>query len=220
MCGRFTLRYSAAAFAGQLGLFDFPALEPRFNIAPTQSIAVIRNRDGQREAAELHWGLIPSWADDPSIGNRMINARGETVASKPSFRSAFKQRRCLILADGFYEWQKVGKAKQPFYFTMRDGGVFALAGLWERWKREPVTIESATIITTEANDLLRSMHDRMPVILTLDDCQRWLDPQLSDASKLEPMLKPYPADEMLATPVGTWVNSPSHEGARCVQAAD
>ncbi len=124
MCGRFTLRYSAAAFAQQLGLFDFPAFEPRYNIAPTQSIAVIRNHDGHREAAELHW-VDSLLGRRPSIGNRMINARAETVASKPSFRSAFKQRRCLILADGFNEWQKLGKAKQPYYFTLRDGGVFA-----------------------------------------------------------------------------------------------
>ncbi|MBL8828450.1 MAG: SOS response-associated peptidase [Planctomycetaceae bacterium] len=220
MCGRFTLRYSATAFAQQLGLFDVPAFEPRYNIAPTQSIAVIRNHDGQRQAADLHWGLIPSWADDPSIGNRMINARGETVASKPSFRSAFKQRRCLILADGFYEWQKLGKAKQPYYFTLRDGGVFAFAGLWEHWKRDSVTIDSATIITTEANDLLRSIHERMPVILRPEAYQRWLDPKLSDAGELESLLKPYSADEMQSTPVGTWVNSPSHEGARCVQAAE
>ncbi len=125
---------------------------------------MIRNHEGHREAAELHWGLIPSWADDPSIGNRMINARAETVASKPSFRSAFKQRRCLILADGFYEWQKLGKAKQPYYFTLRDGGIFAFAGLWEHWKRDSVTIDSATIITTTANDVLRPIHERMPVI--------------------------------------------------------
>ncbi len=168
----------------------------------------------------MHWGLIPSWADDPSIGNRMINARAETVASKPSFRSAFKQRRCLILADGFYEWQKLGKAKQPYYFTLRDGGIFAFAGLWEHWKRDSVTIDSATIITTTANDVLRPIHERMPVMLSAEGCERWLDPKLSAAADLQPLLQPYPADEMQATPVGTWVNSPSHEGARCVQAAE
>lgn len=222
MCGRFTLRYAPSVFAQQLGLFDGPTWEPRFNIAPTQSVLVVRQHASAKnpEWAQLNWGLIPSWADDPSIGNRMINARAETVASKPSFRTAFKQRRCLVVADGFYEWQRLGKAKQPYHFTLRDQQPFAFAGLWERWQQADRVIESCTIITTEANALLASVHERMPVILSPENARRWLDPQLREPSELEPLLRPYPADVMLATPVGTWVNSPSHEGMRCLQPAD
>ena len=149
MCGRYTLRSSPQAVAKAFRLTEPPDFSPRYNIAPTQQVLAIRQQDGNRQASFLHWGLIPSRADDPSIGNRMINARADTVAVKPSFRSAFKKSRCLIVADGFYEWQKTGKAKQPFYIRLKQDGPFAFAGLAEHWHRGDQAIDSCTIITTE-----------------------------------------------------------------------
>jgi putative SOS response-associated peptidase YedK len=162
--------------------------------------------------------LIPSWADDPAIGARLINARAETVASKPSFRSAFRQRRCLIVADGFYEWQKLDRRKQPHYIRLRDGSPFAFAGLWERWDHtgsEP--IESCTIITTEPNSLVAPLHNRMPVVLPRDDYAVWLDPEVQKADVLEPLLRPYAAKPMMAYPVSLRVNNPSHDSAECTE---
>ena len=190
-----------------------PIFTPRYNIAPTQQVLAIRQRGEVREAVELQWGLIPSWADDPKIGNRLINARADTVATKPAFRQAFKRRRCLILADGFYEWQKVGKAKQPYLIHRPDDQPFAFAGLWERWKGNDLVIESCTIITTEANDTLQPLHDRMPVILDEQDHDRWLD---SDADA-EALLRPAP-DELLETyPVSTQVNKPAQAGPELIE---
>ncbi|MFO0898004.1 MAG: SOS response-associated peptidase [Pirellulales bacterium] len=166
MCGRFTLRQVPHEWVKQLAL---PIFSPRYNIAPTQQVLAIRQREGIREAVELRWGLIPSWADDPKIGNRLINARAETVATKPAFRQAYKRRRCLILADGFYEWQKQGKTKQPYFIHRPDDQPFAFAGLWEWWKGNVLEIASCTIITTEANELMRPLHDRMPVILQFNE---------------------------------------------------
>jgi putative SOS response-associated peptidase YedK len=171
-------------------------------------VAAIRLRDGSRQLSFLHWGLIPSWADDPSIGNRMINARAEGVAEKPSFRAAFKKSRCLVVADGFYEWKKAGKAKQPFAF----------AGLAEHWHRGDQVIDSCTIITAEPNELMADIHDRMPAILSPDEYDLWLDPEFQGKEKLLSMLRSYPADEMTAYPVSTVVNSPRNEKAECVEA--
>ena len=159
MCGRYTLRSNPKTVAEAFDLADIRALEPRYNIAPTQDVAAIRWKDGKRHLIFLHWGLIPSWADDPSIGNRMINARADGVADKPSFRSAFKKRRCLVVADGFYEWKKDGKSKQPFYVTLKSGKPFAFAGLYEHWRRGDQVIDSCTIITTEPNELMADIHD-------------------------------------------------------------
>ncbi len=219
MCGRYTLRTRLNQLLQIYGAQSDVDLEPRYNIAPTQDVAAVRaNSDANaRELVRLHWGLIPSWADDPKIGNRMINARGETVAEKPSFRTAFKRRRCLVLADGFYEWRKEGKAKQPYYIRMKDQAPIAFAGLWEHWKKNGLDIESCTIITTSANQLMSQLHDRMPVILSGKDIDTWLDPTINDAETLQPMLDPYPSEEMEAYPVSTLVNSPKNESSECVE---
>lgn len=219
MCGRYTLRARLNQLLQIYGAQSEVELTPRYNIAPTQDVAAVRSTAdaNARELVLLHWGLIPSWAKDPKIGNRMINARGETVAEKPSFRTAFKRRRCLVLADGFYEWRKEGKAKQPYYIRMKDEMPIAFAGLWEHWKGNGLTIESCTIITTSANQLMSELHDRMPVILSGQDIDTWLDQTIDDPEILQPMLDPYPDDEMEAYPVSTLVNSPKHETSECIE---
>jgi putative SOS response-associated peptidase YedK len=219
MCGRFTLRASTKAIVKAFHLSDAPDLKPRYNIAPTQQIASIRldSATGTRQLSLLHWGLIPSWADDPSIGNRMINARAETVAVKPAFRSAFKKGRCLILADGFYEWKKTGKTKQPFYIRLKDDEPFAFAGLSEHWHRGDQVIDSCTIITTEPNEMMASIHDRMPVILSPEYYDLWIEPEFHGQGKLLEMLKPYPTEDMTAYPVGTVVNNPRNESKECIE---
>jgi putative SOS response-associated peptidase YedK len=217
MCGRFTLAVPAAEIAD---LFEVDArlnLRPRYNIAPTQQAPVVRaKKDEGRELALLRWGLIPAWAKDPAIGNRMINARAESVAEKPAFRAAFKARRCLVPADGFYEWQKAGKGKQPFYIRRKDKQPFAFAGLYERWQNraEGEILDTFTIITTEPNVLMAPIHNRMPVIIPEDDYDRWLDPEETGDPDL---LVPYPEEELTAYPISTWVNSPAHDDARCIE---
>jgi len=196
-------------------------LRPRFNIAPTQPVAVVRQdgSDRQRTLAMLRWGLIPSWAKDAAVGNRLINARGETVSEKPSFRSAFKQRRCLILADGYYEWQKPrdGGAKRPHFFHLVDDAPFAMAGLWERWQSpEGPVVETCTIITTGANELAGTIHDRMPVILRPEAHVTWLTVREQDPRVLSTLLMPYPAEFMAVFPVGTTVNNPRNETPECL----
>jgi putative SOS response-associated peptidase YedK len=179
-----------------------------------------------RKLTPLHWGLIPSWADDPSVASRMINARGETVATKPAYRQAFSKRRCLIVADGFYEWRKIGAGKksgpgkQPYYIHLADGRPFAFAGLWEHWRRGELTINSCTIITTEAYELLAGFHDRMPVILPPRDYDLWLDPTVTDSASVLPLIAQYPAEEMALEPVSTRVNSPKHDAPDCLQSVD
>jgi putative SOS response-associated peptidase YedK len=208
--------------AAQFGLFEMPPFTPRFNIAPTQPVPVVRcspeNRDSEREFVWLRWGLIPSWAKDPAIGNRMINARAETVAQKPSYRAAFRRRRCLVVADGFYEWQRAGRQKQPYFIRMRDDRPFAFAGLWEAWEgADHSALETCTLLTTEPNELMQPIHNRMPVILAADAYEQWLDPAGQEADSLSRLLGPYPPDEMVAYPVSTYVNSPTHDGARCIE---
>jgi putative SOS response-associated peptidase YedK len=222
MCGRYTLRAPGKVVADLFGLAEEPPLRPRYNIAPTQPVPVVRvlranPQTKQRELVPLRWGLIPPWASDPAIGNRLINARAETVASKPAFRGALRRRRCLVPADGFYEWRKEGSKKQPVYVRRKDGQPFAFAGLWERWEREGEVIESCAIITTGANDLMAEFHDRMPVILDPKDYGVWLDPGVQDPKVLGPLLRPYPGDEMEVYPVSTLVNNPRHEDPRCVE---
>jgi putative SOS response-associated peptidase YedK len=222
MCGRFTLTKPIPVLA-EMFLFPETAApqEPRFNIAPTQGVAAVRAPKGleHRELAFLRWGLIPSWATDPSIGNRLINARAETVAEKPSFRAAFRHRRCLVLADGFYEWQRLAGKKQPYYFRIRDGQPFAFAGLWERWEDQGKPVESCTLLTTEANEVLRPVHDRMPVILEANKYNSWLDPSVQEAELLKPLLHPYPGDAMMGYPVSSLVNNPRNESPKCVDPA-
>jgi len=219
MCGRYTLRTPLEQWLESFSVDSFLEWTPRFNIAPSQSIVVIRNSiNGKREAVLLRWGLIPSWADDIHIGNRLINARAETLADKPSFKHALKLRRCLVLADGFYEWKQTGKAKQPYFVEMADQRLFAFAGLWDSWNRVQPPTESCTIITTKPNALLADIHDRMPAILEGGDAAKWLDPSTEPAAALTSLLVPYPDREMVAYPVGNQVNSPGHDAADCIRA--
>ncbi len=214
MCGRYSLTTPVEGLRRVFGFLEQPNLAPRYNIAPSQEVAAVRlGEDGKRHFAQLRWGLIPSWAKEAKIGNRMINARAETVAEKPAFRAAFRRRRCLVLADGFYEWQKRDKgAKQPYRITLADGGPFGFAGLWESWRdRESgERIESATIIVTEANDLLRPIHDRMPVILSPEDFDAWLDTE-RPGEAARALLRPYPAAALAATPISTRVNKVTND---------
>ena len=224
MCGRFTLRAPASVVAQQLGLLEVPLLEPRYNVAPSQTVAAVLVAAAagapRRELAWLRWGLVPAWAADASIGNRLINARAETAADKPAFRAAFRRRRCLVVADGFYEWQRLERGKQPYFFRLRDDRPFGFAALWEAWERAgQARIESCTLLTTTANELVRPVHDRMPVILPPSAYERWLDPAVEDAGALLPLLAPYASEQMTATAVGALVNSPSHEDPRCIEPA-
>jgi putative SOS response-associated peptidase YedK len=213
MCGRFAL-YSPDELAQAFGLDKAPDCPPRYNIAPSQPVgAIVQDRDsGNREFTLLQWGLIPAWAKDPGIGTKLINARAETVDDKPSFKAAFKYRRCLIPATGFYEWQKQGKGKQPYYFSMPDQAHFAMAGLWEDWN----DIVTCTILTTAPNAILEGIHDRMPVILKPTDYDAWLDPHLNQADGIKPLLIPYDG-EMIRFPVSSRVNSAKVDDAGCIQ---
>jgi putative SOS response-associated peptidase YedK len=227
MCGRYTLRGHPKHLAQRLGLGLFEelsehgsALRPRFNIAPSQLVAAVRRTRGKSELVELRWGLVPHWADDPAIGARLINARAETLASKPAFRDAFRRRRCLILADGFYEWQRQGARKQPYFITLRTGAPFAFAGLWERWEGpDGPPLESCVIITTQPNALVKPIHARMPVILDSDSLDIWLNPE-SAADHLQDLLRPLDPDKLEAHPVGPWVNSPKADDERCIKPRD
>jgi putative SOS response-associated peptidase YedK len=218
MCGRYTLSTTKKDIAEQFPLFEMPDLPPNYNVAPTQTVAAARIiADGnRRQIALLRWGLVPSWAEDLSIGNRLINARAETVADKPAFRAAYRKRRCLIVADGFFEWQKTGSKKQPYLFRLTGDVLFAFAGLWEHWEREGQVVESCTILTTTANELLRAYHDRMPVILCPSDYERWLDPANQKADGLSSLLRPLPAEQMYAYPVSPRVNNPRHNDPECI----
>jgi putative SOS response-associated peptidase YedK len=214
MCGRFTLTVDPADLQDLFGLSEPApaALKPRYNIAPTQPVAVIPNQE-PRKLELFQWGLIPAWAKDPKIGNSLINARAETVAEKPAFRAAFKRRRCLILADGFFEWKKEGKAKTPMHIQMKGGQPFAFAGLWEVWSTpDGSTVPTCTILTTTANELVQSIHDRMPVILPPEAFGIWLTPGELAASEGLALLKPFAADAMTARAVSTLVNNPRREG--------
>jgi putative SOS response-associated peptidase YedK len=216
MCGRFTLTIDPATLQETFGDYTFPStFAPRYNIAPTQPILAIPN-DGASKADFFVWGLIPSWAKDPAIGNRMINARAETLAEKPAFRGGFKYKRCLIVADGFYEWRAPEsggkKTKVPYYIQMKDQRPFAFAGLWDNWNSpDGSAVRSCTIITTEPNELMATLHNRMPVILKPADFDRWLDPAPQAPDTLMPLLQPYAAAEMSAHPVSTMVNSPAND---------
>jgi putative SOS response-associated peptidase YedK len=220
MCGRFSLGASAMTLATQFDLANLPAWSPRYNITPTQEVlAVLKTRESSsRRPRLLRWGLVPPWAEDPHIGNRLINARAETVATKPAFRRAFRECRCLILANGFYEWQRQGRHKRPFHIRMSDGRPFAFAGLWDQWEDpEGPPIDSCTIITTVANDLIRPLHARMPVILAPEDYDLWLEPAVQEVQRIQSLLRPYPAEEMTAYPVSTRVNNPANDSPECLE---
>lgn len=217
MCGRFAQRSPAKKVGKQFKVREVPPLAERYNVAPAQALLAVREGSGGREAAFLKWGLVPRWAKDPGIGNKLINARSETVTEKPSFREAFARRRCLVPADGFFEWARRGDRKRPFYFHMRDGEPFAIAGLWERWEGEGGPLETCTLLTTEANELLAPYHDRMPVILRPDDYEAWLDPDARGSRELTELMRPYAHAEMRAYEVSAIVNSPSNDDPRCVE---
>ena len=249
MCGRYTIRL-LQPIVDMFGVAlpdDFPT---RYNVAPTEDVPVVRaapapGASGGADARAgmrldlLHWGLVPSWADDPSVGNRMINARAETAATRPAFRDAMRRRRCLVPADGFYEWKKLddadssgrggataaanprGKAhkaprKQPYLFRMKNDRPFAFAGLWDTWWRDGEKLESFTILTTSPNELVAPVHDRMPVIIVPEDYARWLDPE-RNATDVQDLLRPYAAGEMEAIPVSKHVNTPANDDPRCVE---
>lgn len=218
MCGRFVritpvsvlaLKFRAEKVASNLA--------PSYNIAPTQEVVII-NDEGVRQIIQCTWGFIPSWAKDSAIGYTMINARSETIARKQAFRPAFKKRRCLVIADGFYEWRTEGKKKVPMYIRLKSGECFGFAGLYNIWKSpDGQQLCTCTIITTEANDTVKTIHDRMPVILPRDKEDFWLDPTNEDKEKLLSILKPYPAEEMIAFEVSTDVNSPQHNTPSNIQ---
>jgi putative SOS response-associated peptidase YedK len=201
MCGRFAFYSPSEATAALFGVNASITVEPRFNIAPSQYIAGIRETDDAgRELAMFRWGLVPFWAKDPAIGNRMINARAETVAEKPSFRAAYRHRRCLVLADGFYEWKKEGAGKVPYFISLANGEPFAFAGLWETWqsKETEEVIQSTALITTAANEFMSSVHHRMPVILQPDTADRWLagdDELIADVAGNSPKFQTWPVDK-------------------------
>lgn len=219
MCGRFTLTVDPAELKDTFDAYTFPSqFAPRFNIAPTQPVLAIPN-DAKNRADFFMWGLIPSWSKDPTIGNKLINARGETIAEKPSFRGGFKYKRCLIPADGFYEWKALSgaKTKTPYFIHMKDRKPFAFAGLWDEWQSpDGDTVRTCTIITTEPNDLMAALHNRMPVILHPKDYDLWLDPTPQTPDKLQHLIKPFPTDNMSAYPVSTLVNKPGNDQPECV----
>jgi putative SOS response-associated peptidase YedK len=222
MCGRYTVR-SIQPVAELFGIALPPEFQPRYNVAPTQDVLVVRAASNEQATAArrgdlMRWGLVPSWAEDASIGNRMINARAETAATRPAFRDAMKRRRCLIPADGFYEWQvrEDSKRKQPHLIRMKDGRPFGFAGLWDTWRRGGEPLETFTILTTSPNELVANIHNRMPVIVAPGDFDRWLDPKI-DAAGVSDLLRPYPAEEMDAGPVGLGVNNPKNDDPSCAE---
>ena len=220
MCGRFILKAPFSELVRLYGITNNVNLEPRFNIPPTENIAVVRSHDGKRTLDMLRWGLVPYWAKDIKIGFSMINAKAETVAEKPAFRDAFKERRCIIPADGFYEWKKLDtKTKQPYAIVMKDHGVFGFAGLWERWKDRATgeTIQSCTIITTTPNEVCAPLHDRMPVILPPENHARWLGEEPTDPPHLMAMLEPYSANAMEAYAVTTRVGNVKNTDAALIE---
>ena len=248
MCGRFTLTSPTDELAGYFNALVKTQLSPRYNIAPAQPVTCVRRlapssaeptTPGEataRELVALRWGLIPYWAKDPAIGSRMINARAESVADKPAYREAFRKRRCLVVADGFYEWKRLQGSKQPYFIYMEDRQAFAFAGLWERWTpREgqldkiigparpevPMSadgrVESCSFLTTVPNELMETIHDRMPVIVPPEHWDTWLDPEIDAPEVLEELLLPYPAEQMRAHPVSTHVNKPGNDDPHCIE---
>jgi len=223
MCARFTLRFPVELFMEMFGLVDAPRLPLRYNIAPGQDIAAIRSMgpDDERRLDLQRWGLIPPWAKKPADGARFINARSETAATKPAFREAFRTRRCLIPADGFYEWKTTGSGKQPFYFHAVDERPFAFAGLWGRWNGAEHEIETCTILTTEPNGIVEPVHNRMPVILFADeDRDLWLDESNQDVASLQSVLRPAGDDRLAVRTVSRRVNRVSCDDAMCIEGVE
>ncbi|HNT23337.1 MAG TPA: SOS response-associated peptidase [Anaerolineales bacterium] len=223
MCGRFTLTVDPDELKTAFPWAAIPnEITPRFNIAPSQPVAVVANNSNPR-LDFFTWGLIPSWAKDPTIGSRLINARSETLAEKPSFRTAFRRRRCLVLADGFFEWKSIpgSKSKIPYYIQLKDRNPFAFAGLWDIWRSpDGSEIYSCAIITTTPNEFMQAIHARMPAILQNNDYAQWLDSREADPVALSHLICPYPAEEMIAHPVSSLVNSPQNDSPACIQPAE
>jgi putative SOS response-associated peptidase YedK len=223
MCGRYVLkRKDLEALMAHLGVKDPREFVSRYNIAPTTVVPAIRPTKDKtaREATALTWGLVPFWSKDAAGGARLANARSEGIAAKPAFREAFRKRRCVVPASGFYEWQTVGKLKYPWYFEFADGNPFVFAGLWETWHSpEGVELQTCSLITTTPNAVVTRLHDRMPVILQGSAIDTWLDPQESDPAKLQPLLAPLPDDALKATPVSPRMNSVKFDGPECLEPA-
>lgn len=220
MCGRYTLRAKTSDIRAAFGVETLlPLFEPRYNVAPTQEVLIVREVPGgeKREPVLVRWGLIPKWAPDEKIGNRLINARSETVFEKRSFKSAVLKRRCLVVADGWYEWQKQGERKQPYLFQFPDRRPFAFAGLWERWDRGDKPLETCTILTTDAAEFAADVHDRMPLVLDPAFYDRWLDPTLQEPERITPLMTPYRTDGFERIPVSNYVNCPRNQGPQCAE---
>lgn len=223
MCGRFTLASRAETIAEYFGIEMIYELNPRYNIAPSQDILVLRQLpDAPPEFVMMRWGLIPAWQKEEDIGSQWINARSETIDEKPLFKKLFQKKRCLIVVDGFYEWHVINKnAKQPYYICKKDHGPFAFAGFWEHWEnKEGKVIESCTILTTEANNLLKPIHHRMPVILPKTDFDNWLDVEQQDFRKIKKLLRNYNSPQFIAYAVDTTVNNPRHDTLDCIHPLD
>ncbi len=217
MCGRFVADIPASELKKIFNLVEYPQLEPRFNIAPTQLAAVIRNQGDHNRLDFLKWGLIPGWSKDQSFGSHLINARSETVAEKPAFRHAIKYRRCIVPTSGFYEWTHSGSRKQPYFFHMANRSPMCLAGLWESWKTpEDCELETFSILTTAANQLVEPLHDRMPVILHPDTFTLWLNHNVHDPDQLQPLYQPFPATEMASYMVPDVVNNARFDSPSCI----
>ncbi len=224
MCGRFTLKTPEATIASLFPDLSVPALAPRYNVAPTQNVAAVRQAaSGDLEFVALRWGLVPFWAKELSVGARMINARSETVREKPSFRTAFKKRRCLVFADGYFEWKKIGKKKQPYYMTTQEnGGGFCMAGLWESWTDNSTNqnVETCTVLTTDACPSLVSVHDRMPVVLPNQEFEFWLDPDFNDGDRIHAICQPTRDDFFEVQTVNPIVNNARNDSPECVEIID
>lgn len=217
MCGRFTLTLTKEEINEIVKITELIDWKSRYNIAPMEAVPAIIN-DGQRQLKLFQWGLVPYWAKDKSIGNKLINARMETIETKPSFKHSFVSKRCLILADGFYEWKKEGTTKRPYLFTLTDRKLFSFAGIWDAWKNpEGKVLQSCTIITTAANELMKPIHERMPVILEKESEEAWLDSSIKDPLKLKSLLAPYPTMKMKYYEVSTKVNSSKIDNIECIQ---
>jgi putative SOS response-associated peptidase YedK len=219
MCGRFTLHTPESRLREVFNLETSRplGLKPRYNIAPSQQVPIIRDTESAREMKMARWGLIPHWSKEPKTKYSTINARIETVAEKPTYRTSFKHRRCLIPADGFYEWKPINGRKIPHHIRMRDGGVFAMAGLWDHWQGEGEDLESCTIIVMPANAVITPLHERMPAIIAPAQYDLWLDPRVADKTEIMGYLHSAPSSELVTYPISPWVNSPQHDDDRCIQ---
>ena len=224
MCGRFVKKSPKEELRKRFGFDDVPSgslFDPRYNIAPSQEHPILIVLDDRRQVIPMKWGLVPNWAKDPKIGYKMINARSEGIESKPSFKLPIRKKRCLIMADGFYEWSKIDKkTKVPYFFKLNNGEPFAFAGLWDEWNTGEGVLKTFTIITTTPNELMKPVHNRMPVILKPSDEAKWLDPEITDPREILPLLVPYSSNEMECVRVSFVVNSPRNDVPECIVPVD